>query len=223
VNPASLAADKLRDLRKAIPALDAEIRSLQKLGRVVVFGGFVRDALHESIHGEALPLRDIDLVVDGSLPNDPADARNHFGGSRRELHGGLKLDCWALSTTLAFRRDLVPARLENLVGTTVYTINGCYLDIASGALNAETAVRDVQDRTIAFNCRGYLDTYPEYQAFRAIDLAERLRYSLQASVDEFVKSTLRGAGVQAFTREVRAHRPTVGDEVLERLFQKYAA
>jgi len=218
----SEAAAKLRNMLAENADLELEVRKALALGEAVVFGGWVRDALHSILHGEVLLSRDFDIVVQGSLLLRKADGEtNHFGGRRLSLPDGLSIDCWELSRTLAFTRGLLAASFPNLLRSTVYRVNGCYIDLRNFRLQSEGAVEDIRDRRISFNCKGYLDIYPEYQAFRAIDLRDRLGYALDDEVARFVSVTLKKAGPQRFAHEVREHRRHEPTERLDRLFRAY--
>ncbi len=175
------------------------------------------------MHNEQLEPRDLDLVVDGVPHTGASGVQNHFGGTKWQTDGGLRVDCWDLSSTLAFRRALVaPPTLANLPRTTVYRLNGCYLSLEDGALHGDEAIADIFARRISFNCKSYLGTYPEYQAFRAIDLAERLKYELDDEVKEFISQALRAAGAARFEQQVREHRPDVEPRVVLARFNQYS-
>jgi hypothetical protein len=79
---------------------------------------------------------------------------------------------------------------------------------------------DIFLRRIVFNCRGYLNQYPEYQAFRALDLANRLEYGLDEEVRQFVGECLRVAGEERFVAAVRDHRPDLTEAALRQLFEQ---
>jgi hypothetical protein len=216
------AAARLGALLEENLELKAEVDRLLSFGEAVVFGGWVRDALHGIIHGERLVSRDLDLVVHGSMSLSPDVEINHFGGRRFCLRDGLSIDCWELSKTLAFQRGLLTPSFANLLRSTVYRLNGCSIDLHTRELQNHGAVEDIAAKRISFNCTGYLNTYPEYQAFRAIDLAERLGYALDDEVASFVAKTLTKAGRQRFAQEVREHRKEERTERLHQIFQKHS-
>lgn len=221
-----LAAEKLQGLLAEDGGMEEEVRRLRTLGRAVVFGGWVRDAVHTFVHGDDhLPSRDFDIVVDGPLPATDTTGTtgrvemNHFGGQRVVRQNGLRMDCWQLSGTLAFTRGLLAPSFANLLHSTVYRLNGCLIDLESFRLAGEAAIEDIRARRISFSCIGYLDVYPEFQAFRGLDLADRLGYALDGEVRDFVLSTLRGTTPDRFSRGVREHRPGESQERIERLFR----
>ena len=83
------------------PSLDGLVRSLSTQGRVVIFGGFVRDRIHNVFHHDARRSPDIDLVLCGTLKDLPDEAsKNNFGGRRRRVDGELKVDYWELERTM---------------------------------------------------------------------------------------------------------------------------
>lgn len=145
-----------------------------------------------------------------------------LAATKWQADGGLRVDCWDLSSTLAVRRALIaPPTLANLPRTTVYRLNGCYLSLEDGPFQGHEAIVDVFARRISFNCKSYLGTYPEYQAFSAIDLAERLGYELDDEVKEFISQSLR-AGAARFEQQVREYRPDVEASVVRARFDQYS-
>lgn len=216
------AVAKLRGLLAENADLGAEVRRLLALGEVVVFGGWVRDAAHTVLHGDPLDSRDFDLVVQAPVPGRTGDTINHFGGRRLRLPDGLLVDRWELSRTLAFTRGLLEPSFANLLRSTVYRLNGCFIDLRTLRLQGEAAIQDIRDRQICFNCTKYLDVYPEYQAFRAMDLRDRLGYALDDEVASFVAAALKKVGPERFVSEVHEHRREEPAERLQRLFRLYA-
>lgn len=216
------AAAILRDLLSKDVVLAAEVARVRKCGNAVVFGGWVRDVVHAIIHSEVQNSRDFDIVVNGSLSRIMGSEINHFGGHRLHCSGELKIDCWELARTVAFARRLLPPSFPNLLSSTVYRLNGCFIDLQTLSLQGEGAIGDIRDRKISFNCIGYLDMYPEFQAFRAIDLRDRFGYALDEEVRRFVEFTLKNAGPARFADSVREHRKNEPIERLYWLFQKYA-
>ncbi len=212
------------DLASRHPSLDSELKNLKQNGaKVYVFGGFVRDSIHAFVHGEQLAPRDLDLVIDGGAGFESKASANHFGGRKWQTDAGLVVDCWDLSSTLAFRRALIsPATITNLPRTTVYRLNGCYLSLDDDTIHGEEAIADVFARRVAFNCKGYLTIFPEYQAFRAIDYSERLKYDLDDEVKEFISQTLRAAGPQRFEELIREHRPSIDANLVGDRFDRYS-
>jgi len=113
-----------RRARVVLRPLTSALIDLEDVGRVIVFGGALRDLC------EVTPsrfFRDVDLVVDG----DPAEVaavcerlggkRNRFGGYRLSVQGRL-LDVWALSRTWAIVEGLVPlSGIESLLQTTYFS------------------------------------------------------------------------------------------------------
>jgi hypothetical protein len=214
-----------RELKQRIDAsaeLAGLLKRLSAQGRVVVFGGFVRDRIHGLIHGKTTPSRDLDLVVDGILgPAFESVSRNNFGGSRMLAESGLKIDYWELRRTYAFSRGWFEATLENLPRTTVYSVNACCFDGEKFHLLEHGAIAGIAEKSIAFNCREYLDVFPDYQAFRGIELARRMGYGLAPEVLSFVADRLRRAPKAEFLRAVRQHRADVSEAEIEELCRPY--
>lgn len=196
---------------------------LSGFGRVVVFGGFVRDAIHNYLHNDKQKYRDLDLVVLGHFQSHRGGPQNNFGGYRKLFADGLKIDYWTLDSTYAFNKGLFKASLPNLPRTTVFTINACVFEPKESALYECGAVQAIAERRICFNCKDYLNVFPEYQAFRAIDFSRRLRYALDEPVLDFVRNTLAEVPFSVFSQAVRRHRPEISGAELERIHQQYKA
>jgi hypothetical protein len=190
---------------------------------VLVFGGFVRDCIHNCVHGREQDYRDLDLVINGTFASNKQASKNHFGGYRRFFSDGLKVDFWELSQTYAFRVSLFAPSLSNLPLTTVYSINACAFELQTKRLYEHTAVESIQQRTIRFNCKKYLNLFPLYQAFRGIDFANRLGYSLDPDVEGFIRSTLSTASCSEFVDAVKQHRNDQSADQLEHLYYTYSA
>jgi hypothetical protein len=206
------------------PLFAGLIQNLSTQGRLVIFGGFVRDRIHNVVHRDKLHSRDIDLVLCGTLKDSPDEvSQTNFGGQRRQIDGELKVDYWELQKTYAFRRGLFEPKLENLPLTTVYTVNACFFDLSDGRLVEHGAVRDITNRVIAFNCAGYLDAFPEYQAFRAMDLAHRLEYQLDVDVRTFVRSRMDQSTPEEFLLAVHKHRKDVTSEDVGKMYREYSS
>ena len=113
-------------------------------------------------------------------------------------------------------------KLDNLPLTTVFTLNACFFDLLDDRLVEHQTVSDITKKIIAFNCVGYLDTFPEYQAFRAMDLANRLGYRLHAQVDAFVRSRIAQSTEEEFFKAVLKHRPDITKEEIGTLRKQYS-
>lgn len=215
-------ADHIAEYRLRFPALDDLLTRLAGMGRTVLFGGFVRDCMHNLLHSDKVESRDIDIVVDGIIVLPEEDSQqNNFGGRRCTINAGLKADYWELRGTYAVRKGFFEPKLENLPHTTVYTPNACIFDLQSKELIENHAVEDIARRVVAFNCRSYLDLFPEYQAFRAIDLAVRLQYSLETEVEQFVRGLLNSIPWDSFVAAVQRHRPELTRGHLHELCREY--
>jgi predicted nucleotidyltransferase len=199
----------------------AFIKFLAGFGKVVVFGGFVRDAIHNTLHADKQSFRDLDLVVVGTFGNGKDGPRNNFGGYRKLFADGLKIDYWTLDSTYAFSHALVLVKpsLETLALTTVFAINACVFDPATSTLHENGAISAISERRISFNYKGYLDLFRAYQAFRAVDFAERLRYRLDEEVSAFVRDTLSATTLPEFIRSVQSHRPNISERRLAEIHQ----
>lgn len=203
------------------PDLQSFIDFLSTFGNVAVFGGFVRDSIHNWVYGQEQSYRDLDLVIDGTFASSRQVSRNHFGGYRRFFSDGLKVDYWELAQTYAFRANCFSSSLNNLPLTTVYSINACAFELRTRQLYEHRAVESIQQRIIRFNCKQYLNLFPLYQAFRGIDFASRLGYSLDPDVESFIGSTFRTSTCSEFVNAVQQHRSDVPAEELERLYYMF--
>ena len=204
------------------PTLKELFAYLRTAGPIALFGGFVRDRIHKFVHREAIRSRDVDLVVDGPLPaRREGEQQNNFGGRRCAISAAVRVDYWELRSTYAFRKGLFAATLENLPKTTVYTANACVFDLQRRQLTDHHAVEHIARRAVAFNCRSYLDVFPDYQAFRAIELAARLGYAVDHEVSQFVKSRFNLTPWASFVAAVQQHRPDLTADHLRAICEPY--
>lgn len=210
-------------IRMSSAPLAELVGSLLALGPVVVFGGFVRDQIHNVVHSDNRPSRDIDLVLCGMLGESPnEELRNNFGGHRRRISESLTVDYWELDRTYAFRRNLFQPKIENLPLTTVYSVNACFFDIADMRLVEHNAISDIAGRRIAFNCKDYLNVFPRYQAFRAMDLAKRMKYKLDDEVKRFVEAQIEDCTFEEFYQDVHSHRREFTRQDMSALWEGYS-
>jgi hypothetical protein len=204
------------------PALGELVEELSASGPLVIFGGFVRDRIHNMTHRARRISRDIDLVLCGALGEAPESAqRNNFGGYRRTVADDLTVDYWELDKTYAFSHLFKPS-IENLPLTTVYTLNACVFDLVHRRLIEHNAIASIARRTISFNCRDYLDKFPSYQAFRAMDFADRLEYTLDDEVRLFVRQQIHDSKLEEFVEAVQSHRRGVTQEDIAGMFERYS-
>src|ERR1700677_2492866 len=208
----------------ASPALGKLVEELSASGPVVIFGGFVRDRIHNLAHCAKRTSRDIDLVVCGTLRDTQPQGvlRNNFSGYRRRLADNLTADYWELDKTYAFRQGIFKANVENLPLTTVYTLNACVFDLVNLRLTEHRAIASIAKRTISFNCKEYLNKFPNYQAFRAMDFAERLEYTLDDEVQFFVREQIRDSTLEGFVDAVQSHRKEITKKGISEMSERYS-
>ena len=151
----------------------------------------------------------------------PSEERTKLGGWRRRLPSNTIVDYWALEETYAFKVRLFAPSLANLPKTTVFTINACYFSLTSYRIHERHATTDIIRKRIAFNCRDYLQVFPELQSFRALDYAERLGYGLEEEVKQFIIGTVKRSSRDEFARTVTKLRPDVASTAVLALIGKH--
>ncbi len=213
-------SNRARDQIEQNSPLRNLISGLQNSGKVVVFGGFLRDIAHNLLNKDSIRSRDIDLVVDGTLDVAlPHTRRTRFGGTKGVLPNGTIFSYWELENTYAFRRRLLTANLSNLAASADFTINAIVLDLDTWLIHDDGALSDIVRRTIRFQCPGYFDFSPEFYCFRAIDFAIRLGYRLDDRARKYVRSNLQSCGFEAFHIAGASHNPEYDKERLKFLYQ----
>ena len=207
----------------ASPALAELVEKLSASAPVLIFGGFVRDRIHNLVHCAKRTSRDIDLVLCGKLRERPQRVvRNKFSGYRRRLADDLTVDYWELDKTYAFRRGIFEPTVKNLPLTTVYTLNACVFDLLNLRLTEHRAISSIAKRAISFNCKDYLNKFPKYQAFRAIDFAHRLDYRLDDEVKCFVRKQIHNSKLEQFVDAVKIHRREITTKAIKEMFERYS-
>lgn len=200
--------------------LDQLLSEFSQYGTAILFGGYVRDSIHNELNRDQIEFRDFDVVIDGTLPpKSQRNSENNFGGRRHKLSSGMVVDYWELDKTYAFTRGLFKSARSNLLRTTVYTVNSCFVDLSTHHLHSYRAVEDIRDCRVAFNCKEYLDTFPLFQAFRAVELSSRLSYSLAPDVRAFCHDITSRHGFKEFSRDVRKHRSDISHQELSHFYR----
>ncbi len=172
----------------------AEIFSkiVEAKAKVAVFGGWARDRLFEVLHGQAMPSRDIDFVVDSPLPIAdffPAGAKtNPFGGVG--IKGArVPLEAWRLNETFLFKLRDEKATFEALPATADYDVNSILFFPAQCGGHAWVldagAGQSLKRRRIDFMAD--VVAQPKIQAARAVILATRLELQPSEAVCDFVQ------------------------------------
>ena len=120
---------RYKKLLRSCSIVDNLIKLLSSKGEVFVFGGWVRDRIHECIHNERLFRRYIDVVVNGQIDEQDfvkAENNKFWGGFK--INKKRKIDFWQLDKTLAFRKKIFKPSIENLLRSTVFTVNSVVFD-----------------------------------------------------------------------------------------------
>lgn len=181
------------ELLAADSELSALVTVMKQNGlKAVIFGGWTRDRLAEHLYGRTNDSRDIDFVANGTQSVKklfPVRAiRNPFGGVGFDS-SRIHIDAWDLPDTFLFRLNALPVEFSQLPDTADYNVNAVIFQPAqffhrAGLLDcgAGTALQqgelDFMADTVA---------QPRVQAARSVILATRLRLTLSATVQDFVR------------------------------------
>lgn len=216
--------NKYQILRKTYTEFDDLIRMLGKINEVVILGGWVRNAIHEYMHKSQISFNDIDLVVDGQIDMqfNKIARKNNFGGYRININGNKKIDIWELRQTLAFRKNIFNSSFSNLLKTTVFTVNSVMFSINSNKVANYNAIEDIERKFIRFNCKDYLNIYPEFQSFRAIKLASDLGYALDSDIRSFIINCIKKVPPEQFLKSVKVHKRWVSKEDINEIYREWA-
>lgn len=132
------------------------IEELNKLGRVAVFGGMLRDL---AFAGNNFFSSDVDLVVDfsdtGQLTKVISNYKfkvNSFGGCRVFLKKWT-VDIWELKNTWAFKNGHVePANFQKLISTTFFNWDAIvYMYKERNIFCKENYLRDMNEKLLDIN------------------------------------------------------------------------
>lgn len=169
------------------------IEVMQKRGiKAVVFGGWVRDRLHEIVNSVDHPSNDIDMVASGSssivdILGDHATP-TVFGGAGR-MESTIYFDAWDLPNTFHIKRYSLSLTFETLPTTADYTINSIIFKPAQLFDRPEIfeigAISAVEDKIVEFQSNTVI--LPKIQAARAVNLAAKLDFDLSATVKQFIR------------------------------------
>ncbi|WP_319408813.1 hypothetical protein [uncultured Desulfosarcina sp.] len=196
------------------------ISVLNDKNNLYIFGGWLRDILHNYYHNDNVSWQDIDIVVDGQITekNLPAFTRSNFGGYRFNFARDRKADFWELKETFAFKQNILSASSENIIKTTVFAMNGLLFDIKKYKLTGLKSIEDIKKKLIKFNCKDYLYYFPELQVFRAFLYSEKLGYEIDGEIIEFAKEILQNRSEIEFFDLILKHKSWVSLEEVELLF-----
>lgn len=219
-----LLRDDFKTDLESIPILKKLIQHIEINTDIYIFGGWCRDRLHEYKYHTSVNRSDIDLVINGELDNSLfKDAlRNHFGGFRLELpQQGRLIDFWTLEQTYAFRKDLLKPTVENLLKSTVFDVNSVLFNINSFKLINGLAIQAIDNQQLGFNCKGYLNDFPDLQAYRALFIARKLNYRLEPGIVSFVSSIFRNCSFDEFVRAVCKFRQNTSKNFIRELYEEF--
>lgn len=206
------------------PELGKLISKLDDRVQIFIFGGWCRDKIHSYKYGDPVVSPDIDLVVNGELDESILSYfhRTQFGGFRLHLKYTNKLvDFWPLNQTYAFQKGLFTPTIENLLKSTIFDVNSIIFDIHNSRMTNGLALEAIEKRQIGFNCVQYLDLFADLQAYRALNIANKLNYCLRADVYSFVTNILRGRTFEDFADNVQKYRAYVSRELLQKLYTNF--
>lgn len=174
-----------------------------------VFGGFPRDLMVSGIN--AVP-RDLDIVLaQNSIAEIDVELTEHveratrFGGLHLSLHEW-DVDVWSLEQTWAFRNDdRFDVTFEDLPKTTFLDVDAVAVSINEGTPDVyEHGFFDaIRARTVGLNYRP--NPYPALCAVRALDIAQRLDFSLDAALVSYILKTVREHSTSALVEAQESH------------------
>jgi len=215
--------NKYQILRETYTEFDDLIRMLGELNEVVIFGGWVRNAIHDYINKSQISFNDIDLVVDGQIDMklNKIAQRNNFGGYRIKINGNKIIDIWELDQTLAFKKNIFNSSLSNLLKSTVFTINSVMFSINKKKVTNYKAIEDIERKYIQFNCKDYLNIYPELQSFRAIKFASDLGYILDSDIRAFIINCIKKTTREQFLKSVKIHKHWISKEEINDVYREW--
>mgnify|MGYP006285231427 CR=1 FL=1 len=174
-----------------------------------VFGGFPRDLMVSGI--DAVP-RDLDIVlakdciaeVETELSKH-VERTTRFGGLHLSLRGW-DVDVWSLEQTWAFRSDdRFNVAFEDLPKTTFLDVDAVAVSITGDSPHVhEHGFFDaIRARTVGLNYRP--NPYPALCAVRALDIARRLDFSLDAELVSYILETVRRHSTSALIEAQESH------------------
>jgi hypothetical protein len=172
------------------------LRSLASFGRVIVFGGAIRDL---AIHGNREFPSDIDVVLDGvdrttiaSFMARRVATQNRFGGYRFST-SNWKFDVWRFEDTWAMREGLVSGQtIDSLLRTTFFNWDAIAYDFNEGRLLFDADYFDVlRSGVIDINLEP--NPNPIGLARRALGMYWDETAGLSARLAEYVIRTLDSA------------------------------
>ncbi len=178
-----------------------------------VFGGFPRDLMVAGI--DAAP-RDVDIVlaqdriieVKSELA-EYVERVTRFGGLHLSLYGW-DVDVWSLEQTWAFRKDdQFDDTFADLPKTTFLDVDAVAVPISESSSHVhEHGFFDaICARTVGLNYRP--NPYPALCVVRALDIARRLDFSLNAELVSYILETVQEQSTSALVEAQESHFGTI--------------
>ena len=201
------------------------LKGLSELGRVIVFGGAIRDM---ALRGTREPPSDIDVVLESAGPEDVESfmstigaTRNRFGGFRFST-SRWKFDVWRLEDTWALRNHLVHgASGEALLKTTFFDWDAVAYDFSNRKLLVSDGYFErLERRIIDINLPD--NPNPIGNARRALRIFVSGNAALSPRLADFVVKTLAtegGAEDSFFQDFLRQYECANGKPVCKRMEQ----
>jgi hypothetical protein len=156
--------------------------------------------------------RDLDIVLAQNCVAEVkaelsahVERTNRFGGLHLSIHEW-DVDVWSLEQTWAFRNDdRFEVTFEDLPKTTFLDVDAVAVSIAEGASHVhENGFFDaIRAETVGLNYRP--NPYPALCAVRALDIAQRLDFSLDAELVSYILKTVREHSTSALVEAQESH------------------
>ncbi|OBQ56761.1 hypothetical protein [Halodesulfovibrio spirochaetisodalis] len=196
---------------------------LSTYGKIYIFGGVIRDLAYNAFHHDNVVVSDIDVIIDTEdfVPPYGEHTRNSFGGYKFQLPNDT-LDVWRIKDTLAVKKSIVQNKIESIPKSTVFTANSIIIEWPTGNLFQDGFFDALSQRQITFQCKDYLELYPELQALRAVTYVQKLGFTLTKDVHDFVARTVRKQTESMFRNKLKDTAKRGRSSVIKSMFNDFA-
>lgn len=170
-------------------------RALGPGATVFLVGGAIRDLAIAAMYGRHVPVKDIDLFIDGveslavlqrRLARDRLEILELGGLRWRPLQSSYPFDLCLVKDFVVLKKYGLEPTLENLLATLDFTINAIAYDLATGRLFERNAISDIEKRLLEFNTRMFYTRTAV--AYRVLLLQHKTGFRLSPAVFDYMRS-----------------------------------
>jgi hypothetical protein len=218
----ALIIERYGNLQKQNDEVRAVFQSFGSKATLHIIGGWLRDIVHNLYWHTSVKSKDIDVVFQAQTIPTIFDKweRTAFGGYTKRV-GNISLDVWRMEDTWTFTQGyLSPPSFANLMKSVSFTVDAIAFEIGANRLIGDQALRDIAARTLALNCKLYVDKLGSLQAFRAAKMHDKYGYAPTNETKVALRKSLSEDELKESIRREARENGYAPDEFVAKWFRK---